>query len=127
METFVALPPVKAFLKMMLNYANFKDRTGRSDFWWAILASFILGFVLGLIFGLLGTFGSILSTIYSLAMFVPGLALWVRRLHDIGKSGWWYLIALTGIGAIVLIIWAAKEGDQGDNQYGPDPNSSFGY
>lgn len=127
MESFVALPPVKAFLKMLLNYANFKDRTSRADFWWAILANLVLGFVVGLICGLLGTLGSLLSTLFSLALLVPGIALWVRRLHDVGKSGWWYLIALTGIGCIVLIIWAAKEGDQGDNQYGPDPTSSFGY
>lgn len=57
-----------------------------------------------------------------LSLFLPGLAVTVRRLHDLGKSGWFYLIALIPIaGFIVLLVWFCKQGTNGDNQYGPDP------
>ena len=61
----------------------------------------------------------IISLAASIAMFVPFLAVSVRRLHDIGKSGWWYLIAFTCVGAFVLIYWYSKPGDPLSNQYGP--------
>ena len=59
--------------------------------------------------------------IWSVVILVPSLALCVRRLHDIGKSGWWQLISITGIGAIILIIWCAKDSTPGVNKYGPNP------
>ena len=65
--------------------------------------------------------------LYALAVFLPGLAVSVRRLHDIGKSGWWLLIALIPIvGAIMLIIWDVREGERGDNRFGPDPKAGEG-
>jgi uncharacterized membrane protein YhaH (DUF805 family) len=64
----------------------------------------------------------VLGTIYGLAVLLPGIAVGVRRLHDIGKSGVLLLLALIPcIGAIILIIWFVKEGDPGPNQYGPSP------
>jgi len=63
--------------------------------------------------------------IYSLLVLVPGLAVAVRRLHDIGKSGWMLLIGLIPIvGGIILLIWAASDSQPGDNQYGPNPKSA---
>ena len=63
-----------------------------------------------------------LSMLYILAVLVPGIAVGVRRLHDIGKSGWNLLIALVPfVGAIILIIWVAKEGDAEENSYGAVP------
>ncbi len=122
MDQFLNLPFVRAFLKMLANYSDFKSRTSREDFWWAILGNYILTFVLNLILGHLGTVGSILSILVSLALFIPGLALWVRRMHDINKSGATVLFALIPlVGLILLIVWAAKEGDEGDNQYGTNP------
>ena len=92
------------------NYANFKDRTTRADFWWAVLGMIILSFVVGLVGGMI--FGNnesgtnILSSIWSLITLIPGIALCVRRLHDIGKSGWWVLLELVPlVGIIILIIW----------------------
>jgi uncharacterized membrane protein YhaH (DUF805 family) len=58
----------------------------------------------------------------ALALFLPSLALYIRRLHDIGKSGWWVLLILIPIvGIIVLLAWACMDGQQGSNQYGPNP------
>ena len=76
--------------------------------------------ILGLIIG--GE--NLLSFLYSLAVFLPSLAVLVRRLHDTGKSGWWILIGLIPlIGAIVLLVFTILEGEQGDNQYGSDPKA----
>ena len=67
-----------------------------------------------------------LSSLYSLAVFVPGLAVAWRRLHDIGKSGANYFwIFLPVAGAIMLLVWYAREGDHGDNAYGPDPKAEY--
>lgn len=64
----------------------------------------------------------ILSTIYSLAVLIPAIAVGVRRLHDTGRSGWWMLIALVPfIGSIVLIVFFVLDSDPGTNQYGPNP------
>ncbi len=100
----------KAYIQ---NYANFKDRTTRADFWWAVLGMFILSFVVGLVGGMI--FGNsesgtnILSSIWSLATLIPGLALDVRRMHDIGKSGWAILIALVPlVGWIILLVWLCQ-------------------
>ena len=70
------------------------------------------------------TFLTVLTYIISLALLLPGLGLSVRRLHDINRSGWWVLIGLIPlVGAIILIIWFAKESDPVENQYGPVPNT----
>jgi uncharacterized membrane protein YhaH (DUF805 family) len=61
------------------------------------------------------------QTIVGLALLLPGLAVSIRRLHDLDRTGWWILIALTGIGAILLIIWYVMKGTDGPNRFGPDP------
>lgn len=104
-------------------YATFTGRARRPEFWWFTLFSFlsnmIITFVEFVVFGYWGEY-SFLSTLYSLALFIPSLAVGARRLHDIGKSGWWQLIVLIPlIGWIILIIWFAKKGDEGANAYGP--------
>lgn len=66
-----------------------------------------------------------LMVIYSLAMLIPSLAVVVRRLHDLGKSGWFYFIGLIPIvGSIILLIWFFTEGQRGSNEYGPDPKEN---
>lgn len=122
MDSFLNVPFVKAFMKMLANFSDFSGRTSREDFWWATLGCFILGLVTGFIFGLLGTLGTILSGLVGLVLFVPELAMSVRRLHDINKSGFWLLISLIPlVGGIILLIWAIKEGDADANTYGPNP------
>jgi uncharacterized membrane protein YhaH (DUF805 family) len=67
----------------------------------------------------------LLSVIYGLAILIPSLAVSVRRLHDIDRSGWWILIALVPlIGGIVLVVFALLEGTAGDNRYGPNPKGA---
>ena len=95
-------------------YADFKGRTNRKNFWLAFLGivilSFVVSFVLTFVGGLLGdtasSIASILVFIYELAIIIPCLAIEVRRLHDIGKSGWWILLCLVPVvGFIVLLIF----------------------
>lgn len=107
---------------LTVNYCNFDGRSSRSEYWWYALAIFILSFVINLIFGQSNA-GMIVSGIVSLALLLPGLGLAVRRLHDIGKSGWWIFINLIPlVGWIIFIVWMAKESEMTPNQYGPVPN-----
>ena len=110
---------IAAYKDAWVNWKNFSGRSRRSAYWYAFLANMIIAFVLGFASGLVDAL-SILTSLYSLAFLVPSIALAVRRLHDTGHSGWWYLIALTGIGCIVLLIWFCQD-SQPDNQYGPSP------
>lgn len=84
---------VKSFFA---NYANFKGRSTRAEYWWAILFIYIVSMVLTF----LGVFGSILSGIFSLAVLVPSYAILTRRFHDVGLSGWW-VVALVAVGIVV--------------------------
>lgn len=90
-------------------YAQFAGKTKRADFWWFVLFYVICEAVLAIIDGIIGWNGA-LSGIFGLALLVPSLAIGVRRLHDIGKSGWWWLIGLVPVvGWIVLIyFWVQK-------------------
>lgn len=108
------------------SYCRFQGRSSRSEYWWWVLFCSILGFCIGIVEGILGfsmTAVQATSGILSLVLLLPGLGLSVRRLHDIGKSGWWILLGLIPVvGAIVLIIWFARNSQMQDNQYGPVPN-----
>lgn len=105
-------------------YAKFDGRARRAEFWYFVLYNALFSLGCSIIDGLLFGGTPILSTIYSLAVLVPGLALSVRRLHDINKSGWFLLIALIPIvGAIWLLVLYTTPGTMGDNQYGPDPKA----
>lgn len=104
------------YLKVLQNYVNFKGRARRSEFWYFTLINVIIAFVLGFISGLLFE-SALIGNIYSLAVLLPSIAVAIRRMHDIGKSGWFILIP------IYNIVLAATEGDKGDNVYGPDPKA----
>ena len=111
------------FVDVLRNkYADFNGRARRSEYWYFVLFNFLISTAVGVVTGLIGI--DWLSYIYSVALLVPGIAVGVRRLHDIGKSGWWLLISFIPlIGGIWLIILMAKEGDHGDNAFGPDPKA----
>lgn len=102
------------------HYVDFNGRARRKEFWmfylFTTIISIILGWVDGLIFG-----QQILSYLFGILILLPFISLWVRRLHDTNKSGWWLLLVFTGIGTIVLLVFAILEGEKGPNQYGPDP------
>ena len=110
------------------HYADFSGRARRKEFWMFMLINFIITFILSLFDNMLGlTFGTlqengILSTIYSVLVFIPILALYVRRLHDYGKSGWWLLLMFfILIGWIWLLIWFCMEGESRPNKWGENP------
>ena len=121
-----------AIVSVFQNYVNFSGRARRSEYWYFVLFNFIVGFVLGFLGRLVGGDSlfnpfQILSGLYSLAVLIPTLALCWRRLHDIGRSGGWYFIALVPlVGAILLLIWFCTDSQSGTNQYGPNPKESEG-
>lgn len=118
-------------------YATFSGRARRAEYWWFVLFNILANIVLSIADSVVLGVGSramhdggpqLLSGLYSLAVFLPSLAVGVRRLHDTGRSGWWLLIWLIPvIGWIVLIWWLATRGDDGTNSHGPDPLAQDGY
>jgi uncharacterized membrane protein YhaH (DUF805 family) len=107
------------------NYVGFSGRAARSEYWYWVLFIVLLSIVALLIdltlFGFNTTGVNPISVIVSLATLLPNLAVSVRRLHDIDRSGWWVLLVLIPlIGGIVLIVWACMRGTVGTNRFGPD-------
>lgn len=103
------------YIGALKKYAVFEGRATRSEYWYF----FLFNLVISIIIGLLDV--PALGFLYSLAVLIPSLAVGVRRLHDVGKSGWWLLIGLIPVvGWIVLIIFAVTDSQSGTNQYGPN-------
>ncbi len=105
------------FIKCLKNYANFNGRARRKEFWFFYLGLVVCNIIAMVLDAVLET-EVIFYGITTLALVIPFLAVSARRLHDINRSGWWYLISITGIGIILLIIWWAKEGETQSNLYG---------
>lgn len=101
------------YLFVLKNYVKFDGRARRSEYWYFTLINIIISIVLGVIAGFIGF--DFLGNIYSLAVLLPSIAVAIRRMHDVGKSGWFILIP------IYNIILAATEGESGANEYGEDP------
>jgi uncharacterized membrane protein YhaH (DUF805 family) len=112
----------QAVQSVFANYINFKGRARRSEFWYWQLFMLLGGLVAEIFDAGIGIRFSPLSTIFWLATLIPGIAVFVRRLHDTDRSGWWLLLLFVPlIGAIVLIVWACTKGKQGYNGFGRDP------
>ena len=109
--------PIDWFVKCIKQYVTFDGRARRKEFWFFILVSIGLGIIVQIIDRIIGT-EPLLNGLLNLALFLPSLAVGARRLHDIGRSGWWQLLSLTVIGVIVLIIWWATDTKQEQNEYG---------
>ena len=120
---------MKWYIKAIELCTDFEGRAHREEYWMFVLFNVIFGVgltVIDSIFGLKVDQFGILSTIYSILIFVPTLAAAVRRLHDTGKSGWWILLVFVPIlGAIWLIILLATEGEHRKNNYGENPKIAF--
>jgi uncharacterized membrane protein YhaH (DUF805 family) len=106
------------------NYIVFEGRACRSAYWfWAlfvILASIATRILDQVLFA--GGDVGILSLLFGLATFLPGLAVGIRRLHDIDKSGWWFLLVFIPlVGVIIILVWAATKGTEASNRFGSDP------
>lgn len=111
------------YVKVLKQYTDFSGRARRREYWMFVLANFIVAFVLGAIDAIIG-WGQILSGIYSLAVLLPSIAVCIRRLHDIGKSGWWLLICLIPlIGGIWLLVLFCQDSQSGANQWGENPKA----
>ena len=99
-------------------YTDFTGRARRSEYWYFCLFDMLLTAVVGIIFGE----DSAIASAVSLVMLLPGLTVCCRRLHDIGKSGWWQLLHLIPlVGSIVLLVWLCQDSDFGNNLYGANP------
>lgn len=111
------------FTDAFKKFADFSGRATRTQYWMFILIYMIIYFVLALIDAfVLGV--PVLSAILSLAAIIPSLSIAARRLHDIGRTGWWLLISLVPlIGVIVLLVFFVMDSD-GDNEYGANPKAA---
>lgn len=122
---------MKWYLKCWKQYADFSGRARRKEYWMFVLFNIIVAIIAGIIDGVLGLINpeiglGIFGGLYSLAVLIPSIAVAVRRLHDIGKSGWYYLLGLIPIvGTIVLLIWFCTEGEHGVNKWGEDPKLEY--
>ena len=118
------------YLEALKKYAVFGGRSRRKEYWYFVLFSLIVSLVLSAIDALLGTLSSstnvgLLGGIYGLAIIIPSIAVSVRRLHDIDRTGWWILIGLVPlIGGIVLLVFALLDSTPGSNRYGPNPKGA---
>ncbi len=107
------------------NYVNFSDRACRSEYWYWVLFAIIGAIVTYIIDHVIGL--PVTNTIFTLATFLPGLSVGIRRLHDLDRSGWWILLFLIPlVGAIILIIWFCSKGTDGSNRFGADRLAGLG-
>lgn len=115
------------YLEVLKKYAVFKGRARRKEYWYFTLCNIIASIVIGFVDVKIGTYSmkagvGLLGTVYSLAVLIPSLAVFIRRLHDIGKSGWWFFLGLIPcVGPLILLYFMVKDSEDGENQYGPNP------
>jgi uncharacterized membrane protein YhaH (DUF805 family) len=115
------------YLESWRRFRDLQGRTTRPAFWWPFLINPIVFLVLGGIFAAilgLSTDQTGPEVVYGIAYVWVLITLGVRRLHDMGRSGWWLLIALTGIGVILLIVWACRSGENEANAWGSPSDST---
>jgi uncharacterized membrane protein YhaH (DUF805 family) len=109
------------YLTVLRKYAQFSGRSRRSEYWYFVLFNILISIGLAIVDNVVGL-GGVLGAVYALAVLVPGLAVSIRRLHDVSKSGWWLLIALIPLlGAIALLVFMATDSTPGENEYGTNP------
>ena len=112
------------YIDVLKKYAVLKGRARRTEYWMFVLFNCIIAFLLGIVDGIVGSFG-VIGLIYCLAVLIPGTAVFVRRLHDTDRSGWWFLIAfLPIIGLIVLLFFMVQDSKPGENRYGKNPKEA---
>ena len=122
----------ESIVNVFQNYANFSGRARRSEYWYFTLFIFLVSAVLsGLNAAVFGTDAqmtifTVIQSLFALATLIPSIAVTVRRLHDIGKSGWFYfLILIPVVGSIILLVWECKDSEPGTNVYGPNPKGVY--
>ncbi|MCW2543144.1 MAG: hypothetical protein JWM40_696 [Frankiales bacterium] len=111
----------------LAKYADFSGRARRSEYWFFSLAILLAYVVCIVVTAVVKPLGILLIVVLVLAAIVPGLAVSIRRLHDTGKSGWWYLIGFVPfVGGIILLVFMVSDSGP-DNMYGPNPKGAIGY
>lgn len=101
------------YIGALKKYAVFSGRATRKEYWMFVLYNFLVSFVLGLVDGIIGSENGAVSTIYSLALFIPSIAVGVRRMHDTNRSGWWLLVPIAN-----LVFLCQKSEDPDATEHG---------
>jgi uncharacterized membrane protein YhaH (DUF805 family) len=115
------------YIGALKNYATFTGRATRQEYWMFVLFNFIFMIIAGTVDGVLGSYG-LVSGIYGLGVLLPSLAIAIRRLHDIDKSGWFMLVSLIPIiGGLWLLIMFCTKGTDGINSYNENFNNENFY
>ncbi|MGL5775658.1 MAG: DUF805 domain-containing protein [Aeromonas veronii] len=113
------------YISVLKQYAVFSGRARRTEYWMFVLCNVIVMLLLGMVDKLIGGDKELFSSIYSLAVLLPSLAVAARRLHDTDRSAWWLLLGLIPIiGTLVLIYFMVCNGQQGPNRFGDDPKAA---
>ncbi|MEH8244950.1 DUF805 domain-containing protein [Aeromonas veronii] len=113
------------YISVLKQYAVFSGRARRTEYWMFVLCNVIVMLLLGMVDKLIGGDNELISSIYSLSVLLPSLAVAARRLHDTDRSGWWLLLGLIPIiGTLVLIYFMVCNGQQGPNRFGDDPKAA---
>lgn len=102
---------VQAIKSCLGQYATFSGRASRSEYWWFFLFQVVVLIIASML-------GDVVNGLATLALLLPSLAVGTRRLHDIGRTGWWQLLLLSGIGFLVLLYWWVQPGEASSNTYG---------
>ena len=122
----------EAITTCITKYCDFRGRARRSEYWYyrlaAVLVTWLINGAARLLFGRGSTFTDLIASLVALALFLPGLGVTVRRMHDIGKSGWAILIVLVPlVGFILFLVWLCRDSLPGENRYGMNPKGNYGY
>ncbi|MCX0429841.1 DUF805 domain-containing protein [Aeromonas veronii] len=113
------------YISVLKQYAVFSGRARRTEYWMFVLCNVIVMLLLGMVDKMIGGDNELISSIYSLAVLLPSLAVAARRLHDTDRSAWWLLLGLIPvIGTLVLIYFMVCNGQQGPNRFGDDPKAA---
>ncbi len=122
------------YLKVLKNFADFNGRARRKEYWMYTLVNILILITLMVIcfiaIGIeknVGMFFLILPFMYYLVVFIPTIAVIVRRLHDINQSGLWYLMVFVPLGNFILLVFMLMDSTPGPNQYGPNPKEIAGF
>ncbi|HBV77022.1 MULTISPECIES: DUF805 domain-containing protein [Vibrio] len=119
------------YLEVLRKYATFSGRARRKEYWYFILVSLVITFILSFVDVMLGLHSDkydtgVFQSIYALAILIPSIAVAVRRLHDTNRSGWWLLIGFVPfVGVFVLLYFFVCDGPRINNRFGASPKMGF--
>src|SRR5579863_2988732 len=120
------------FIEAFKKYAVFSGRARRSEYWYFALFNILVSVALWIVGAVItamdrgeSNFGMIPFDLYSLGAFLPALGVGVRRLHDVGKSGWWTLLGFVPVANFYLIVLLCQDSEPGENEFGPNPKAAL--